>query len=151
MIVEQKLADLGLTFPAANQNQRGNFVGAVQGDNLLFVSGATGISEHELHGKVGRYLSVDQGYEAAKWAILASLATIKQTLGDLDRVDRVIKLLGFINAAEGFEDTPLVLNGASDLLVKLYGEQGRHARSAIGVAALPRNAPVEIEMIVSVK
>jgi enamine deaminase RidA (YjgF/YER057c/UK114 family) len=151
MLVEQKLAELGLRLPDPNPQQRGNYVGAVQVHELLFVSGSTGAAQHELRGKVGRDLTVDEGYEAAKWAMLACLGSILGALGDLDRVDRVVKLLGFINAADAFEDTPLVLNGASDLLVQLYGEAGRHARSAIGVAALPRNAPVEVEMIITVK
>jgi enamine deaminase RidA (YjgF/YER057c/UK114 family) len=79
------------------------------------------------------------------------LAAVKQAIGDLDNVDRIVKLLGFVNAPEGFTDSPRVVNGASDLLVQLYGDAGRHARSAIGIAALPGNAPVEVEMVLAVK
>jgi enamine deaminase RidA (YjgF/YER057c/UK114 family) len=123
----------------------------VQVGNLLFVSGATGASFHPHRGRLGQELGVEEGYECARYAVLSNLAGIKAVIGDLDRVERFVKLLGFINAAEGFGQTPQVLNGASDLLLQLYGENGRHARSAIGVAALPANAPVEIEMIVQLK
>ncbi len=151
MKVEQALADLGLTLIEPPAVPAGNYLPAVRVDKLLFVSGHTGTSAHELRGKIGRDLTIEQGYEAARYTMLACLGSIKQVLGDLDQVERVVKLLGFINAADGFGDTPKVLNGASDLLIKLYGENGRHARSAIGVAALPANAPVEIEMIVQVR
>ncbi len=106
---------------------------------------------YEQRGRVGQDLTVEQGYEAAKFAMVASLASVKAALGDLDRVERVVKLLGFVNAPEGFTESPQVVNGASDLLIELYGEMGKHARSAIGIAALPGNAPVEVEMILLVK
>ena len=129
----------------------GNFVPAVQVGNLLFVSGSTGASSYTYRGRVGQEVTVEQGYEAAKYAILGGLLSVQRTIGDLDRVERIVKLLGFVNAPEGFQDSPKVINGASYLLVALYGDNGRHARSAIGVAALPGDAPVEIEMIVQVK
>jgi enamine deaminase RidA (YjgF/YER057c/UK114 family) len=149
MKIEQQLKDLGLSLPEQG-TAAGTYVPAVQVDKLLFVSGHTGSRAHDLRGKLGRDLTVDQGYEAARHTMLACLASLKQSLGDLDRVKRIVKLLGFINAADGFTDTPKVLNGASDLLVQLYGKNGQHARSAIGVAALPGNAPVEVEMIVEI-
>ena len=106
---------------------------------------------YEQRGKVGRDCTLEEGYEAAKYAMVACLASIRSAIGDLDKVDRVIKLLGFINAPDGFTDSPRVLNGASDLLIQLYGDNGKHARSAIGIAALPGNAPVEVEIIVAIK
>jgi enamine deaminase RidA (YjgF/YER057c/UK114 family) len=150
MTVEDTLAGMGIslqepTAPAAS------YIPAVQVGNLLFVSGNTGSRLHDIRGKVGRDVTVEQGYEAAKWTMVSLLAVVKQALGDLERVERVVKLLGFINAPDGFTDTPAVLNGASDLLIELYGDKGKHARSAIGVPALPGNAPVEVEMIVQVK
>ena len=154
MKIEQALENMGLSLGGASSpggTGVGNFVGAVQVGDLLFVSGSTGASHYEQRGRVGQDLTVEQGYEAAKYAILGGLLSVQRALGDLDRVERIVKLLGFVNAPEGFVDSPKVINGASDLLIALYGENGRHARSAIGVAALPGNAPVEIEMIVQVK
>ena len=150
MEIEQALERMGLRLPDPVVSVA-SFIPAVQVDSLLFVSGNTGARLYEFRGKVGRDVTVDQGNEAAKFAILAGLASVKQTLGDLDRVERIVKLLGFVNAPEGFTDSPRVINGASDLLVELYGDKGQHARSAIGVAALPGDAPVEVEMVLRVK
>ena len=151
MQIEAKLAEMGITLPEPG-SPVANYVGAVQVDKLLFVSGHGPTREgNHLRGKVGRDLTVEQGYEAARYTMINLLATVKATLGDLDRVERIVKLLGMVNAAEGFTQTPAVINGASDLLVALYGENGRHARSAVGMAALPADIPVEIEMIVQVK
>lgn len=153
MIIEKKLEEMGLTLPA-ERSAVGTYVGAVQVGNLLFVSGhgprmddTTTITR----GKVGTDLTVEQAYECAKTVMLSCLGTIQRSLGDLDRVERIVKVLGFVNVGEGFSATPVVINGASDLLVALYGENGRHARSAVGMAALPNQIPVEIEMIVQVK
>ena len=152
MIVEQELARLGLKLsePVAPV---ANFIGAVRVGSLLFVSGHGPRMDGKLmfQGKVGRDLTVEQGYEAARLVMLNCLGTIKREIGDLDKVERIVKLLGFVNAPEGFRESPKVINGASDLLVQLYGEKGRHARSAIGVAALPSEIAVEIEMIVQLK
>jgi enamine deaminase RidA (YjgF/YER057c/UK114 family) len=150
MRVEQELERMGLTLPEPTSGVA-SFIPYVQVDKLLFVSGNTGARLYDYRGKVGQEVTLEQGYEAAKFAMLGCLASVKQALSDLDNVDRIVKLLGFINAPEGFTDSPRVLNGASDLLIQLYGERGKHARSAIGIAALPGNAPVEVEMIVSVK
>jgi enamine deaminase RidA (YjgF/YER057c/UK114 family) len=103
-----------------------------------------------LTGKVGRDLTTEQAYDAAKIVMLNCLASVKSTLGDLDQVKRIVKLLGMVNCTEDFTEQPKVINGASDLLVALYGEAGRHARSAVGMQQLPMNIPVEIEMIVEV-
>ena len=152
MKIEQELAKLGLKLPEP-MAPVANYIGAVRVGSLLFVSGHGPRSDGEIkfRGKVGRDLTVEQGYEAAKLVMLNCLGTIKREIGDLDQVERIVKVLGFINAPEGFRETPKVLNGASDLLVQLYGEKGRHARSAIGVAALPSEIAVEIEMVVQLK
>ena len=152
MRIEQKLAGMGLEL-AAPTAPIANFVPTVRTGNLLFVSGH--ISRlpdgSVLHpGKVGREVSLAQGYEAAKLAMVNCLASIKAALGDLDKVQRVVKLLVMVNASSEFDRQFIVGNGASDLLVELYGEQGRHARSAVGMGSLPRGSCVEIEMIVEV-
>ncbi len=152
MRIEQKIADMGLEL-AAPSAPIANFVPTVRTGNLLFVSGhiprlPDGSVLHP--GKVGRELSVQQGYEAAKLAMVNCLASIKEALGDLDRVRRVVKLLVMVNASSEFDRQFVVGNGASDLLIELYGEQGRHARSAVGMGSLPRGACVEIEMLVEV-
>jgi enamine deaminase RidA (YjgF/YER057c/UK114 family) len=150
MKVEQELERLGITLPEPTAGVA-SFIPSVLVEKTLYVSGNTGARMYEYRGKVGRDLTVEQGYEAARFAMIGCLASVKAALGDLDRVDRIVKLLGFVNAPEGFVDSPRVINGASDLLIELYGERGQHARSAIGIAALPGDAPVEVEMIVAVK
>lgn len=150
MRVEQELERMGLTLPEVVAGV-GSFIPAVQTGNLVFVSGNTGTRLYDFRGKLGESVTIEQGYEAAKCAMLGCLAGARSILGDLDRIERVVKLLGFVNAGAGFTETPNVINGASDLLISLYGDNGRHARSAIGVAALPGNAPVEVEMIVQVR
>ena len=101
-------------------------------------------------GKLGGDVSVEEGQEAAKLSALYCLASLQEELGDLDRVKRVVKLLGFVNSAPGFLQQHVVMNGASDLLISLFGESGRHARSSVGMAELPMNIAVEVEMIVEV-
>lgn len=152
MKIEEKLAQMGLSLPGPSP-AAGNYVGAVRTGNLLFVSGHGPRREGELYmsGKVGRDLSTQQACEAAKVVMLNCLASVKRELGDLDRVKRVVKLLGMVNCTEDFTEHPQVINGASDLLVELYGEAGRHARSAVGMQQLPMNIPVEIEMILEVE
>jgi enamine deaminase RidA (YjgF/YER057c/UK114 family) len=152
MIVKivEKLAQMGLSLPPPGP-PAGNYVGAVQVGNLLFVSGHGPRQEGVyITGKVGRDLSVDQAYEAARVVMLNCLASVQREVGDLDRVKRVVKLLGMVNCTEDFTDHPQVINGASDLLVALYGDAGRHARSAVGMQQLPMNIPVEVEMILEI-
>ena len=128
-----------------------NYVGAVQVGNLLFASGNTAGPDGP-KGKVGKELTVEQCYEAARQTGLRVLSTVRATLGSLDRVKRVVKVLGMVNSAEGFGDQPRVVNGFSDLMVDVFGESiGKHARSAVGMAALPGNACVEVEMIMAVE
>ena len=152
MKIEQRLAQLGITL-AAPAAPLANFVATARTGNLLFVAGhlprkPDGTLLH--HGKVGREVSVQEGYAAARQAAVNCLASIKAALGDLDQVSRVVKLLVMVNADPEFDQHFLVANGASDLLVELYGDQGRHARSAVGMGGLPRGSCVEVEMIVEV-
>ena len=135
-------AEERLKAPAAN------FVNSVQTGKLLFLSGNTGGAAWVGKGKLGKDLTVEQGREAARQAGLIMLAKIRTALGSLDRVKRVVKVLGMVNSADGFGDQPLVVNGFSDLMVDVFGEAGKHARSAVGMAGLPGNSPVEVEMIV---
>ena len=146
MHIEQKLTSLGLTLPRGTVPVA-NFVSTVQTGNLLFVSGHISTT---LRGKLGRDVTKEQGYEAARQIALDLLGSVHDALGDLDRVGRLVKLLGLVNSTDAFTEQPFVINGASDLFVEVFGVQGQHARSAIGVAQLPANAAVEIEMIVEV-
>ena len=148
MRVEAKLKALGLELPPTPR-PAANYVGAVQTGNLLFISGHGPTRDGQMAyvGKVGKDLSVEQGYEAARLVALNCLASAKSVLGDLDRITRVVKVLGMVNCSEDFGDQPKVINGASDLLVQLFGDSGRHARSAVGMQALPFGIAVEIEMI----
>ncbi len=148
MEVENKLKELGLELPAAGPPPAGR-AGAVQVGNILFVGGHTPGEMHR--GKLGVEITVEQGYEGARQACLSCLADVKAVIGDLDKVKRVAKLLCMVNSAPDFGQQPLVANGATDLLSQLYGEAGAHARSAVGMAALPNGACIEIEMILEVE
>jgi enamine deaminase RidA (YjgF/YER057c/UK114 family) len=152
MKIEEKLTQMGLALPTPAA-PAGNYVGAVRSGNLLFVSGHGPRREGEAYitGKVGRDLTTEQAYEAAKVVMLNCLASVKREIGNLDRVKRIVKLLGMVNCTEDFTEHPKVINGASDLLVTLYGDAGRHARSAVGMQQLPMSIPVEIEMILEVE
>src|SRR5436189_4626543 len=145
--VEKKLADLGITLgtPAAPV---ANYVGFVRTGNLLVVSGQLCLDvEGKLiaKGKLGAGVSVEDGQRAARTCAVNLLAQVKAALGDLDKVVRVVRLGGFINSAPDFLDGPKVLNGASDLMVEVFGDKGRHARTTVGVASLPADAAVEVE------
>ena len=153
MQVENKLAGMGLTVSEPNPSI-GNFVPAVRVGNLLFISGNLPRLEDGsmvATGKVGRDVSIEEGYEAARICAVNCLSSARSIIGDLDKVKRVAKLLVMVACDPEFDQQPAVGNGASDLLVELYGENGRHARSAVGMAALPRGAPVEVEMILEVE
>jgi enamine deaminase RidA (YjgF/YER057c/UK114 family) len=151
MSAEKKLKDLGITLPTPPQ-PIANYVRAVRVGNLLFVSGHGPYNDGKIKmaGKVGRELTVDEGYQVARNVGLNCLATVKDAIGDLDKVKRVVKLLGMVHCAEDFKDQPKVINGCSDLLVEVFGEIGKHARSAVGMQALPNGIPVEVEMILDV-
>ncbi|GBL40470.1 MAG: RidA family protein [Nitrospiraceae bacterium] len=151
MSYEHKLKELALELPQPPK-PLATYVPAVLAGNLLFLSGVLPMCNGQLvfSGKLGQDLTVEQGIEAAKLSILNALAIAKQELGTLDRITRVVKVVGYVASAKGFVQQPQVLNGASDLLVTIFGEAGRHARVAVGAAELPRGAAVEIEVIFSV-
>jgi enamine deaminase RidA (YjgF/YER057c/UK114 family) len=150
--IETKLAGLGLALPAA-PSPGGSYVPhRINGDTLVLagvISALDGTLTHE--GQVGRERTVEEGFAAARICALNTLAAIKGALGGLDRVQEFIYLGGYVNAVAGFAQSPQVINGASDLFVALYGEAGKHARAAIAVAGLPRNATVEIQVTVRFK
>jgi len=130
-----------------------NYVPAVTTGKLVFLSGKgpTQADGTMMRGKVGANLDIDQAYEAARLVGIQLLAALREHVGSLDNVSRVVKLLGMVNAVPDFEDHPKVINGCSDLLIEVFGENGRHARSAVGMGSLPFQIPVEIEMIVEIK
>lgn len=148
---EAQVTALGLVLPAPPKPVA-TYIPVVRTGNLLFLSGMIPLRDGTLMmaGKLGKDISVEQGYEAARICLLNAVAVIRQHLGTLDRVKQVVKLVGYVASAEGFVQQPAVINGASDLLVKIFGDAGRHARVAVGATALPLNAPVEIELIVQV-
>jgi enamine deaminase RidA (YjgF/YER057c/UK114 family) len=151
MSYELRLKELGIELPAAPKPVA-NYVPVVRVGDLLFLSGVLPSKEGQLvmTGKLGADVSIEQGVAAARLAVLNALAIVKAEAGSLDRVKRIVKMVGHIASAPGFTDQPQVLNGASDLLVAVLGEAGRHARVAVGAAELPRQAPIEIELIVQV-
>ncbi len=148
---EAKLADLGIELPEVSPPVA-NYVNAVRTGNLLFLAGK-GPNKPEggyVTGKLGADLSVEEGYEAARLTGIAQLAVLKAELGNLNKVKRIVKVLGMVNSAPDFGDQPEVVNGYSDLMVEVFGDRGKHARAAVGMGALPRNIAVEVEMIVEV-
>ena len=151
MSYEAIIEQLGITLPSAPKPVA-NYVPVVRVGDLLFLSGVLPSRDGQLimTGKLGADLSVEHGVEAARTAALNALAIVKAEAGSLDRVKRIVKMVGHIASAPGFTDQPQVLNGASDLFVRIFGEAGRHARVAVGAAELPRRAPVEIELIVQI-
>jgi enamine deaminase RidA (YjgF/YER057c/UK114 family) len=146
MSAEKRLKELGLTL-AKPTPPVANYVNAVQTGNLLYLAGK---GPSAVVGKVGAEFSVEQGYQHARDVGLNLLAVMKAELGSLDRVRRVVKVLGMVNAVPDFRDHPKVINGCSDLFVEVFGERGKHARSAVGMGSLPNGIPVEIEVIVEV-
>ncbi|MFD2574262.1 RidA family protein [Spirosoma soli] len=149
--IDQKIKDQGITLFTPGKPMA-NYVKAVRTGNLLFLAGhvSTRADGSGITGKLGKDLTVEQGYEAAKVATISLLSTLKAELGNLDRVKRVVKVTGFVNSTPDFGDQPKVINGCSDLLVAVFGEKGKHARSAVGMGALPSNYAVEIELVVEV-
>ena len=149
--VEDKLKELGHTLPGQG-TPGGNYVPAVTTGNLVYTAGhvARRPDGNLVAGKLGTDLTVDEGYEAARITALNLLGSLKAEIGDLDRVTRVVKLLCMVNSAPDFGQQPAVANGASDLLVEIFGDRGKHARSAVGMAGLPNGVCVEIEIIVEV-
>ena len=151
MSFDAKLKALNLELPMAPKPVA-NYVPVVRAGDLLFLSGVLPSRDGQLIliGKLGQNITIEQGMEAAKVAALNALAIVRSEVGSLDKVKRIVKMVGHIASAPGFTDQPQVLNGASDLFVQIFGDAGRHARVAVGAAELPRQAPVEIELIVQV-
>ncbi|MFT3826863.1 MAG: RidA family protein [Chitinophagaceae bacterium] len=149
---EQKLKEKNITLPVVSQPVA-NYVNVVRTGNLLFLSGKGPVKPDGTYvtGKLGKELTIEQGYEAARLTALQHLAVLKAELGDLSKVKRVVKVLGMVNCENDFKDQPKVINGYSDFMVEIFGEKGKHARSAIGVNALPMNTSVEVEVIVEVE
>lgn len=147
-----RLAALGIELPKPAAPVA-NYVRTVRSGNLVFTSGhgPRRADGSLVTGKLGRDLTVEQGYEAARLTAIALLASLEQEVGDLSRVRRVVKVTGMVNSDPGFTDQPSVVNGCSDLLVEVFGDRGRHARAAVGMASLPMGIAVEIEMIVEIE
>jgi enamine deaminase RidA (YjgF/YER057c/UK114 family) len=150
-MISDRLNDLGIVLPPVRPPVA-NYVSCVVEHGFIFVSGHGPIADGKaITGKVGRDLSVSEAQDAAKITAINILSTMQHGLGDLDRVERIVKVLGMVNAAPGFNQMPSVIDGCSNLLVEVFGEAGRHARSAIGVAELPSDIAVEIELIARVR
>lgn len=145
MQIEQRLEQLGIVLPEVKPPMF-SFVPWVRSGHLVFVSGQVS----SLKGKLGRDVSTEQGYHAAREVAIRIIAVLKDAVGDLDRVGRAVKLLGMVNSMPDFEEQPKVINGASDLLLEVFGDRGKHARSAVGMAQLPFSSSVEIEGIFEV-
>jgi len=152
MGAKQNLKELGLTLPQPPKPVA-NYLTTVRIGNLLFVSGHGPYNDGstKISGKLGRELTIEEGYQVARNVALNCLASIQDTIGNLDEVKRVVKLLGMVNCTSDFKDHPKVINGCSDLLVAIFEDAGRHARSAVGMKSLPNQIPVEIEMILEIR
>ena len=148
MSAERRLEELKITLPKAPKPVA-NYVTSVRIGDILYVSGhgPAPVEGMKTLGKVGRDLTPDEGYQAARQTGLSILATLRETLGSLNHVERVVKLLGMVNATEDFRDHPRVVNGCSDLFVEIFGDSGRGARSAVGMASLPGDIATEVEAI----
>lgn len=151
-MIEEKINQLGFTLPAAPK-PLASYIPAVKVGALVFTAGQLPINDGSLafKGKLGKDLNEDEGKKAAQLCALNCLSVLKKEIESLDNIDRIVKLTVFVNSSEGFINQPQVANGASDLIKEIFGENGRHVRSAVGVAELPLNAPVEIDMIVKIK
>jgi enamine deaminase RidA (YjgF/YER057c/UK114 family) len=152
MQIEQRMNDLGLEFPNNPPNPASKIEQYRRTGNIVYLSGhgpSLG-GKNQYIGKLGREFTAQQGYEAAKLTMLNLLESLKKCIGDLDKVTQVVKLLGMVNSTPDFTEQPVVINGATELLIELYGDRGRHARSAVGMGQLPGGMAVEIEMIVEV-
>jgi enamine deaminase RidA (YjgF/YER057c/UK114 family) len=148
---EAKLAELGIQLSTPS-SPVANYVNAVRTGNLIFLAGKGPLKEdgENITGKLGADLTIEQGYEAARITGINQLSVLKAELGNLNKVKRIVKVLGMVNAVPGFTDHPKVVNGYSDLMVAVFGEKGKHARAAVGMGSLPSDIAVEVEMIVEV-
>ena len=152
MSYEAKLKEMGVEIPEAAK-PLASYIPAVKAGNMVFTSGQIPLIAGKLQytGKVGAEVSVEEAQAAAKTCAINCLAAIKGVIGDLDKIESVFKVVGFVNSAAGFNGQPKVVNGASDFLGEVFGDAGKHARSAVGVSDLPIDAPVEVEVIVKLK
>ncbi len=150
-LIEAKLAELGYQLPPPPEPV-GNYLSATRSGNIMWMAGVGSrrADGSRITGKLGAELSVDQGYEAARWCALNLLARMKAELGDLDKVTRILKVVGMVNSAPSFTEQARVLDGASDLFVDLYGDRGRHSRSAPGMGALPGGIAVIVDCVIEV-
>lgn len=152
MDIYHRIKQLGLDIPVPPQPVA-SYKPAVRYQNLVYASGQTGVQNQKLihEGKLGNDLTIEEGKESAKIAALNCLAAIQSVIVDLNKIEKIIRVTGYVASGQGFNNQPEVIEGASSLLIDIFGEKGWHARSAIGVAELPYNAPVEIEIIASIK
>jgi enamine deaminase RidA (YjgF/YER057c/UK114 family) len=152
MKIEQKLAEMGIELPNTPPNPASKILSYRRAGNIVYLSGHGPSKDGKTLyiGKLGREYTTEQGREAARLTMINLLDSLKKCIGDLDKVTQVVKLLGMVNSAEDFTEQPAVINAATELLIDLYGDAGRHARSAVGMAQLPGGMAVEIEMIVEV-
>jgi enamine deaminase RidA (YjgF/YER057c/UK114 family) len=150
--VEEKISSLGIELKEPGKPVA-NYVNSVRTGNLVFMAGKgpTNNDGNYVTGKVGIDLTIEEGYEAARYAAIQQLAALKAEIGDLNKVVRIVKVLGMVNCGPEFTNQPEVINGFSDTMVEIFGERGKHARAAVGMGSLPRNIAVEIEMIVEVQ
>ncbi|MBL8907627.1 MAG: RidA family protein [Rhizobiales bacterium] len=151
--IDKRLAELGITLPVPAKPVA-NYVGWVRTGNLVFTAGQVPLKDGkiEFQGKLGKDYTVEQGAEAARICAINVVAQLKDAVGgDLDRIKRIVKVVGFVNGVPDFADHPKVINGASDLLVEIFGDKGRHARSAVGSGSLPVNVAVEVEAVAEVE
>jgi enamine deaminase RidA (YjgF/YER057c/UK114 family) len=149
---EAKLKELGIVLPSPGA-PIANYVNAVQTGNLLFLAGKGPLPQDgkEVVGRLGKDMTIEQGYQAARSTAIAHLAVLKKELGDLKRVRRIVKVLGMVNSDPAFTQQPAVINGYSDLMVAVFGDKGKHARSAVGMNTLPGGIPVEVEVVVEIE
>jgi enamine deaminase RidA (YjgF/YER057c/UK114 family) len=152
MSFEKRLQELGLTLPELPAPAF-SYVPAVRTGNLIYASGQTPTVNGQLimQGKLGREISIEEAQKGARLSALNCIAQVRNLVGSLDKIVRIVKLNGYVASAEGFVSQPVVINGASNLLEEIFGDAGKHARAAVGVAELPSGAPVEVEMIVEVE
>ena len=152
MEIENRLKEIGIELPSPVKPVA-NYVTTVQTGNLVFTSGhgPVNVSGDLQTGQLGADMTVEEGYQSARLVGLGLISTLKDALGDLDRIKRVDKVVGYVNSTPAFLDHPKVINGGSDLLVEVFGDKGRHARSAVGMVQLPGGIPVEVEVIVEVE
>lgn len=152
MSFEAKLTEMGIVVPEAPKPVAA-YVPAVQIGDIIYTSGQIPFVDGQIKykGKLGKDVTIEQGYDAARVCVINALAAVKSLAGSLDNIEKIIKVVGFVNSAPGFTDQPKVINGASELLAEVFGQAGAHARSAVGVAELPIDSAVEVELIVKLK